>query len=66
MLKDHALFLTNDKYPDQKIRMTGTEHLNTNTWWMYHLVVLRNKKNDVSGFEVNSGRVMHLKFHKVK
>ncbi len=66
MLKDHALFLTNDKYPDQKIRMTGTDHLNTNTWWMYHLVMLRNKKNEVSGFEVNSGRVMHLKFNKVK
>lgn len=66
MLKDHALYLTHDKYPDQKIRMTGTDHLNTNTWWMYHLVLLRNNKNEVTGFEVNSGRVMHLKFNKVK
>ena len=66
ILKDHALFLTHDKYPDQKIRLTGTDHLNTNTWWMYHLVMLRNSKNEISGFEVNSGRVMHLKFNKVK
>ena len=66
ILKDHELFLTNDKYPDQKIRMTGTDHLNTNTWWMYHLVMLRNNKNEISGFEVNSGRVMHLKFNKLK
>jgi CubicO group peptidase (beta-lactamase class C family) len=66
MLKDHSLYLTHDKYPDQKIRMTGTDHLNINTWWMYHMVILRDKKKEVSGFEVNSGRVMHLKFNKVK
>lgn len=66
ILKDHSLYLTNFKYPDEKIRITGLNHLNTNTWWMYHLVMLRDKKGEISGFEVNAGRVMHLKFNKVK
>ncbi len=66
ILKDHTLYLTNFKYPDEKIRMTGLNHLNTNTWWIYHLVMLRDKKGEISGFEVNAGRVMHLKFNKVK
>jgi CubicO group peptidase (beta-lactamase class C family) len=66
ILKDHALYLTNPKYNDIKISMRGDDHLDTGYWWMSHLFVLRNNKNDISGFEVNSGRVIHLKFNKVK
>jgi hypothetical protein len=46
--------------------MRGDDHLDTGYWWMSHLYVLRNNKNDISGFEVNAGRVIHLKFIKVK
>jgi hypothetical protein len=66
ILKDHALYLTNPKYNDIKISMRGDDHLDTGYWWMSHLFVLRNNKNDISGFEVNAGRVLHLKFIKVK
>jgi len=66
ILKDHALYLTNPKYNDTKISMRGDDHLDTGYWWMGHLYVLRNNKNDISGFEVNTGRVLHLKFNKVK
>jgi CubicO group peptidase (beta-lactamase class C family) len=66
ILKDHVLYLTNPKYNDIKISMRGDDHLDTGYWWMSHLFVLRNNKNEISGFEVNSGRVIHLKFLKVK
>ena len=66
ILKDHALYLTNPKYNDIKISMRGDDHLDTGYWWMNHLLILRNNKSEISGFEVNSGRVIHLKFIKVK
>jgi len=34
-------------------------------WWMDHLKIVRDNKKEVTGFEVNSGRVMHLKFIKI-
>lgn len=66
ILKDHALYLSNPKYNDIKISMRGEDHLDTGYWWMSHLFVLKNSKNEISGFEVNSGRILHLKFNKVK
>lgn len=65
-LKNHELMLGHIKYNDSKIRLTGIDHLNTDFWWMNHLVILRDKKGAVTGFEVNSGRIMHLKFNKIK
>jgi CubicO group peptidase (beta-lactamase class C family) len=66
ILKDHVLYLTNPKYNDIKISMRGDDHLDTGYWWMSHLFVIRNNKNDISGFEVNAGRILHLKFNKVR
>jgi CubicO group peptidase (beta-lactamase class C family) len=66
VLKDHQLYLTNAKYDDQKLTFAGSNDLLNDNWWMNHLVVTRNSKNAVTGFEVNSGRVMHLKFVKTK
>ena len=65
-LKNHELYLGNIKYDDSKLMLTGSDHLDVNFWWMDHLVMLRDKKGQITGFEVNSGRVEHLKFNKVK
>jgi CubicO group peptidase (beta-lactamase class C family) len=65
-IKDHHLVLTNDKYNDTRLTLVGTDHLTSNFWWMDHLVVLRNSKEDVTGFEVHSGRIMHLRFNKIE
>jgi CubicO group peptidase (beta-lactamase class C family) len=65
-LKNNELFLGNIKYNDSKIRLTGNDHLNTDFWWMNHLVMLRDKKGTITGFEVNAGRITHLKFNKIK
>lgn len=64
-LRGKELILTNNKYNDEKLGIVGVDHLSTNNWWMNHLAMLRNNKNEVTGFEVNTGRVMHLNFVKV-
>ncbi|MEO6820904.1 MAG: serine hydrolase domain-containing protein [Ginsengibacter sp.] len=66
VLKDHQLLLTNIKYSDLKLARTSPDDLSSDYWWMDHLKMLRGNKNQIIGFEVNSGRVMHLKFVKVK
>ena len=65
-LKDHHLVLTNNKYNDTRLNLVGNAHLVNDFWWMNHLMVIRNKKNEIIGFEVNSGRIMHLRFNKVE
>lgn len=65
VLKNHQLLLTNAKYDDAKLTLLGNDHLQNENWWINHLVMLRNNKNAIKGFEVNSGRIMHLKFNKI-
>ncbi|HEY2583200.1 MAG TPA: serine hydrolase domain-containing protein, partial [Mucilaginibacter sp.] len=38
-LKNHHLWLTNDKYNDTKITLNGPDHLTTDFWWMDHLKI---------------------------
>ena len=66
VLKNHHLLLTNAKYDDAKLTLLATDHLQNDNWWINHLVMLRDNKNAITGFEVNSGRIMHLKFNKIK
>lgn len=65
-LKDHELVLTNSKYPDTKLTVLNNDHLKSDHWWINHIKMLYDAKKDVIGFEVNSGRIMHLKFDRVK
>lgn len=65
-LKDHKLVLTNNKYNDTKLTLIGSDRLLSDFWWMNHLVVIRNNKKEITGFEVNSGRIMHLRFNKIE
>lgn len=65
VLKGKDLILTNSKYEDTKLQLIGMDHLRSNFWWMGHLKVLRGDKNQIIGFEVNDGRVMHLRFNKI-
>ncbi|MBE7170847.1 MAG: serine hydrolase [Williamsia sp.] len=66
ILKGRSLVLTHAKYPDAPLTLINEDHLTNDNWWMNHLKILRDSKNSISGFEVNSGRVMHLKFNKVE
>jgi CubicO group peptidase (beta-lactamase class C family) len=64
-VKDNALVLTNNKYDDSKLNLVGVDHLLTDYWWMKHLKILRNPRRKIIGFEVNDGRIMHLRFNKL-
>jgi CubicO group peptidase (beta-lactamase class C family) len=65
-LKNHQLMLAHHKYNDTKLTLVSVDHLTNDFWWMNHLKILRDKNNRVSGFEVNSGRIEHLKFNKIE
>ncbi len=64
VLKDHHLLLTNSKYNDTPLTLYGDNHLTDDFWWMDNLIILRNSKSQISGFEVNSGRIKHLLFNR--
>lgn len=66
VLKENQLYLTNNKYNDAKLTLVGADHLLSDNWWMNHLLITRNNAKQVTGFEVNSGRVIYLKFIKMK
>lgn len=65
VIKDHHLYLTNNKYSDTKLMLMGEDHLADDFWWMSHLLIRRDASKKITGFEVNDGRVMHLKFNKI-
>jgi len=66
ILKDHQLMLTNDKYNDTKLILVNNDHLTDDYWWINHLMMIRSSDNKITGFEVNSGRIMHLRFNKIE
>jgi len=66
VVKDHGLVLTNNKYDDSKLKLVGTDHLFTDYWWMRHLKTIRDGQKKIIGFEVNDGRIMHLRFNKME
>ncbi|WP_256004899.1 serine hydrolase domain-containing protein [Pedobacter deserti] len=63
--KGDGLVLSHSKYDDIPLNFTGRDHLRSSAWWFGHIKILRNAKDQVIGFEVNDGRIMHLRFNKV-
>jgi len=64
VLKDHHLVLANSKYNDTPLKLYGNNNLTDDFWWMDNLLILRNTKGQITGFEVNSGRIRHVLFKK--
>ena len=52
---------------DTELTLLGKNDLVSNySDEMGHLLILRNNKNQVTGFDVNIERVMHLRFNKIE
>ncbi len=66
ILENNELLLTSNKYPNTKIKRVGNDHLFTDHWWMRHLKIITDSHNAITGFEVNDGRVMRLRFNKIQ
>lgn len=65
IFKDHSLVLTNIKYNDIVLGPAGPDHFFTGFWAMHHIKMLRDGYGKITGFEVNSDRVQHLRFNKL-
>ena len=64
--KDGALTLAHRKYNDVPLKYIAPDQFTTPHWWMNHIRFIRDKKGKISAFEVNSGRILHLKYDRVK
>jgi len=66
VLNEHHLELTNNKYNNVKITLVNKDHLINDYWWINHFVMTRDSKGNITGFEINSDRTMHLRFNKIE
>lgn len=66
VFRDHALWLTNAKYPDARLTNLGNDHFTNDNWWINHFMMVRDNKQKITGFHVNSGRIMRLQFNKIE
>ncbi len=66
VLKDQELWLTHNKYNDTKIEISGPNNLSVGHWWMSNLLIRRDSRNAVEGFNITSGRIRGLRFNKMK
>lgn len=64
--KAGALFLEHRKYSTVPLTPFAPDQFTTSFWWMNHIHFLRNSKGKITGFEVNSGRLQHLRYDLVK
>jgi CubicO group peptidase (beta-lactamase class C family) len=64
--KDGKLSLEHRKYPTVALQYIAPDQFTTPHWWMNHIRFMRDSKGKVIAFEVNSGRILHLRFDRVK
>jgi len=64
--KDGQLSLEHHKYTTVLLKNIAPDQFTTPHWWMNHIRFIRDKKGKPIAFEVNSGRVFHLRHDKVK
>lgn len=62
--KADQLWVSTSRHAQTPISWMGGDHLYTDYAFMPHLLFKRDAKNRIVGFEVNSGELMYLHFHK--
>jgi CubicO group peptidase (beta-lactamase class C family) len=65
VVKDGSLVMQHRRYADSKMKPVTREHFDTGNWWMRNIDFKKDAKGNVTGFAVNSGRILGLKFRKV-
>lgn len=63
--KNGELTLAHRKYADVPLKNIAPDQFTSPHWWMGHIRFIRDKKGKITAFEVNAGRVQHLKYEKV-
>jgi hypothetical protein len=64
--KEQVLWITSNRYNDARINLIGADHLYTEYSFLRHLLIKRDSKNRITGFELNSGEILHLFFRKTE
>ncbi|NRF38868.1 serine hydrolase [Pedobacter foliorum] len=62
--KGAELWISNKRYNDRKVTLLGSDHLFTDYDFLSHILIRRDAKNKVLGFDLNSGETMGLFFKK--
>ena len=64
--KDNKLILQHRKFADAPLTYDAPDQFSDSNWWMNNIRFLRDNRGRVIAFEVNSGRILHLRYDKVK
>ncbi|WP_276482475.1 serine hydrolase domain-containing protein [Paraflavitalea pollutisoli] len=60
------LTLGHRKFANADLTYIAPDQFTGPHWWMSHIRFIRDKRNKIIAFEVNAGRVQHLRYGKVK
>ncbi|MHA4844722.1 serine hydrolase domain-containing protein [Flavitalea antarctica] len=62
---DGKLTIEHRKFPNTALTRIAPDQFTTSNWWMNHIRFLRDNDQKITGFEVNSGRILGLKYKKL-
>jgi CubicO group peptidase (beta-lactamase class C family) len=63
--KDGKLSLDHRKFATVRLTNIAPDQFTSPHWWMSHIRFLRDKQKKIIAFEVNSGRIQHLRYDRV-
>ncbi len=63
--KDGKLSLEHRKFPTVRLTNIAPDQFTSPHWWMSHIRFLRDKQNKIIAFEVNAGRIQHLRYNRM-
>ena len=63
--KDGVLSLEHRKFSTVTLKNIAPDQFTSSNWWMDHLRFIRNKSGKIIAFEVNAGRIQHLRYDKL-
>lgn len=64
--KDGQLTLEHRKYASVPLKYIAPDQFTSPHWWMNHIRFIRDPQKKIIAFEINSGRVLHLRYDKTK
>lgn len=64
--KDGKLILQHRKFSDAVLNNVAADQFSTFFWWMPNIKFIRGRNGKVTAFEVNGGRILHLKYERIR
>jgi len=64
--KDGQLTLEHRKFSSVPLKNIAPDQFTCPHWWMSHIRFIRDSQGKIVAFEVNAGRIQHLRYDKIK